>query len=218
VFARLQPWLSRAHNICTATDRSRPAVAHRNERIATVKLKVIHILFAVGLLPSLAAPSSDAAAAPAQVEAPPPRAPASPPPAQARRAKLALTKRAAKRVVRAGTVARFTLAVTDRTIVAARAVKVCDRVPARSQLVSASRRVELKGRNACFKLGTFGPGETVTIMVSLRVQGNARGKLRNTATATARNAHATRAQATVRIAPTHLRTRVTEYEHRFVWR
>ena len=149
-----------------------------------MRLKAIHILIAVGILTPLGA--SAGAAATVSVKAP--------------RAKLVLTKHAAKPVVRAGKVTGFTLAVTDRSVIAAGAVKVCDRVPALSRLVAASRRVHFKGRNACFKVGLLGPGERVRIKVSLLVQGTARGTLLNTATATARNARRTSARATVRIA------------------
>ena len=146
-----------------------------------LKLKRVHVLIAAGLLSWL--PASGFAMAPAKGP----------------HSVLKLTKRAAKRVVPAGGVARFTLTVRDGAIVVAARVKVCDRMPPGTRWGSASRRARVEGRDACFRLGTLGPGQTVKIKIGLRVDGAARGKLRNTARASARDARAVRAAATVRI-------------------
>lgn len=133
---------------------------------------------------------------------PAPRAESIPEPQAApRRAKLTLVKRAAGRVVRPGQTVRFRLTVRNRGKVAARNVRVCDRLPSATQYLGANARVNFKGRNACVNVGTLAKDKARTVTLRLRVDQGARaGRMVNTATATARNAKTARARATVKVA------------------
>jgi hypothetical protein len=79
---------------------------------------------------------------------------------------------------------------------------MCDKLPAQTQFVSASRPVEFKGAKACFKLGNLKPGQVVKTVVKLLIDRNTKAtKVVNPATAVADNAKQVKAKDTVRIPP-----------------
>ena len=115
-------------------------------------------------------------------------------------AKLALTKRALRTVVKPGQLARFRLTVRNVSKVTAIKVTVCDRLPARTQYVAATRKVNFRGARACVNVGNLTADEAVTFTITLRVDRTApAGRIVNHATATATNAASVNAQANVKV-------------------
>jgi uncharacterized repeat protein (TIGR01451 family) len=119
---------------------------------------------------------------------------------RAAKAKIALTKRATRPVVKAGGVATFTLTVRNTSKITARSVRVCDRLPKHMQYVGASTKVNFDGPNACVKAGNMKTGASRKFTLRFKVDRTApRGRIVNRATATAANAKTVRAKASVKV-------------------
>lgn len=113
--------------------------------------------------------------------------------------RIALTKRANARTVKAGRGVTFTLRVSNVSKAIVRAVKVCDAVPARMTVVSLGKGRFENGR-LCFAVGTLGVGASTSIKVRMRVDADApKGTIVNRATATATGVKTVRASAKVAV-------------------
>lgn len=115
-------------------------------------------------------------------------------------AKLSITKRAAKKLYRAGQTSVWTIKVKNVSKTTAENVVMCDKIPARTQYVSASRTVKFSKGKACFKLGNVRSGAEVKTTVRLLIDRNIKAKkVTNPAYATSDNAATVRAQDSVKI-------------------
>jgi uncharacterized repeat protein (TIGR01451 family) len=95
---------------------------------------------------------------------------------------LKLTKTAQARTVRAGGKVRYTLKVTNPSMVGVRATKVCDALPSGLAYVSASRKAKRSKGRYCWDLGTIAAKSSKTIVLTTRTLAGAGGPLNNVAT------------------------------------
>jgi uncharacterized repeat protein (TIGR01451 family) len=116
------------------------------------------------------------------------------------KAKLTITKRAARSVYQAGSVSTWTIKVGDSSKTTAQDVVMCDTLPTGTQFDSASRPVSFSGDRACFKLGSIAHAQVKSVTVKLLIAANTtKTQIINHAGATASNAPSVKAQASVRI-------------------
>jgi uncharacterized repeat protein (TIGR01451 family) len=116
-------------------------------------------------------------------------------------AAIALQKTATPSVVARGSTVRFVLRVANRSEVAARDVRVCDRPP-RGLTVASAPGFRVRGRTVCRSIGTLQPGNRRTVAFTARVGAGAPSRMTNTATATSTNAQSVHARARVSIVGT----------------
>jgi uncharacterized repeat protein (TIGR01451 family) len=116
------------------------------------------------------------------------------------KAKLTITKHAARPVYTAGSVSTWTIKVGDSSKTTAQNVVMCDTLPTGTQFDSASRPVSFTGDRACFKLGSIAHAQVKSVTIKLLIAANThQTQIINHAGATASNAPSVKAQASVRI-------------------
>jgi uncharacterized repeat protein (TIGR01451 family) len=139
------------------------------------------------------APAADSVPEPTPVPEPQPK-PAGKP--QPKSAKIAIVKTAVRKTVKAGAVATFKITVRNVSKITARKVKVCDRLPGRTQYVGASVQITFDGPNACTTAKNLQPGKSRSFTIRLKVDRTMTGgKITNRATANAANADSVRDKA-----------------------
>jgi large repetitive protein len=109
---------------------------------------------------------------------------------------LSLHKSVAHTRVAAGSTTTFTLRIANVAENSALNVRVCDSLP-RGLSLAAATGFRVRGRTLCASIGTLKVLRSKTLRYTVRVSSSARGRLRNTASATARNARTVRARASV---------------------
>lgn len=112
-------------------------------------------------------------------------------------AKLALAKRASRRIAKAGDRVRYRITVTNVSRRAAGGVRVCDRLPDGLVLVDRGGARLTRGQ-ACWKVSRLAPRARRTFTVVARVLAGGPARLTNAVTASGANARVTRAAATIR--------------------
>jgi uncharacterized repeat protein (TIGR01451 family) len=112
-------------------------------------------------------------------------------------AKIAVAKRASRRTVTAGDRVRYRIVVRNRGARTARAVRVCDRLPAGLAYVSR-RGAKLRRGQACWTIRTLGPRTTRMFRVTARVLDGRTTRLVNVARVKGANTRAARDVAGVR--------------------
>jgi uncharacterized repeat protein (TIGR01451 family) len=138
--------------------------------------------------------------APPVVTTPPPAEPSPPPAAQSPR--LTVSKTVERGKVRAGRTVRFTIRVRNRSDVAARNVRVCDRLPAGLAIVSSTRGVKIWRGDHCWTVRQLAPRSQMDFRVTVRALLGAKGRKVNRAYATAAGVRTTaRASRPVRVLP-----------------
>jgi uncharacterized repeat protein (TIGR01451 family) len=141
-------------------------------------------------------PTPVLAPVPALAPAPTPLTPVG---AVAPEAVLSLVKRADVKRTRAGADVGYTLIVRNRSVSTADDVEVCDTLPANTLYVGASRKAAFSGDRACFDVGALASSATASIHLTLKLAANAHGLIVNHAQASAANAVAVSAKATVAV-------------------
>jgi large repetitive protein len=140
--------------------------------------------------------------------APPVPQPPEPPTPDVFSARLTLAKHAAPSFVTAGSTVAFTLRVSNVTEVSALKVRVCDTLP-RGLAVTSAKGFRVRGRTLCAAVGTLKALASKSLHFTARVGSGAPSRIRNTATASARNVRRVGARATIHVAPPPLSPTVT---------
>ena len=121
--------------------------------------------------------------------------------ATVKRIRLRLTKRASRSSVRAGSTFSYVVAVANRTDGTARAVRVCDDLPAGIVHLRSKPSARLSGGKRCWTVRTLGPHAKRSFRIVVRALRGARGPRANTVTATSPVTRRARAKHTVEIRP-----------------
>jgi uncharacterized repeat protein (TIGR01451 family) len=114
----------------------------------------------------------------------PPTIPSKP----AGKAKLAITKTAAKASVLAGTTGSYTIRVKNTGTAAATNVRLCDLLPDGLGFDSSSKKGSFAKGRVCWNLGTLGVGKSVSVTIKANVAKTASGSVCNSANVKASNA------------------------------
>lgn len=121
------------------------------------------------------------------------------------RPRIAVTKRASARTVRAGETVTFALRVSNPSRYTARQVRVCDQLPDGLVYLRSTGKMILRGGQHCWALGSLKPGAAKTVRVTVRALHGAKGTKTNQVRASSPDTRSVRAQSTVRVIGTPAR-------------